>query len=177
MIPKIAAFDPEVTGIKPKDCIFRINRDIRFSKDKTPYKSYFGAAIALKGRKGTYPGFYVHLDPGDLQVGGGAYSLLPEELQKVRQEIEYNPKDFLKIVNSKSFKTIYEEVKGEKLVNPPKGIDASHEAIAFLKHKQWFAMSKIADADVNTPEFEKKIIQAFKALLPFNRFLQKAMVD
>jgi uncharacterized protein (TIGR02453 family) len=177
LIPKIAAFDPEVSGIKAKDCIFRINRDVRFGKDKTPYKSHFGAAIALKGRKGTYPGYYVHLEPGGVVAGGGAYMLMPDELQKVRQEIDYNAKDFLKIIKSKSFQTIYGEVKGEALVNPPKGYDASNEAIDYIKHKQWYAMTGIADAVALTNDFEKKIIQAFKTLLPLNRFLQKAMND
>lgn len=177
LIPAIAVFDPEVTGIKAKDCLFRINRDVRFSKDKSPYKSHFGAAIALKGRKGTYPGYYVHLEPGALVAGGGAYMLMPDELQKVRQEIDYNARDFLKIIKSRPFRDIYDEVQGDALVNPPKGYERSNEAIDYIKKKQWYAMTKIADADAITNEFEKKIIKAFKVLLPLNRFLQKAMTD
>ncbi len=175
LIPAIALFDPEITGIKAKDCVYRINRDIRFSKDKTPYKSHFGAAISLKGRKSTYPGYYIHLEPGNIMVGGGAYMLMPEELQKVRQEIDYNAKEFLKIANDKIFRNIYGEIKGEALVNPPKGYESDNAAINFIKNKQWYAMSAIADTDVLSMELEKKTLNAYKALLPLNRFLQKAM--
>ena len=135
LIPKIAAFDPEIAEVKAKDCLFRINRDVRFSKDKTPYKAHFGAAISFKGRKSTYPGYYVHLEPGGVVAGGGAYMLMPDELQKVRQEIDYNSIEFLKIINNKTFKSIYGEVKGDALVKPPKGFDASSEAIVYIKQK------------------------------------------
>ncbi len=177
LIPKIAAFDPEIAEVKAKECLFRINRDIRFSKNKTPYKSNFGAAICFKGRKSTYPGYYIQLEPGSVFVGGGAYLLMPDELQKVRQEIEYNSKEFLKIVRSKPFRGTFEEIKGEALIKPPKGFDSTSEAISYIKQKQWYAMTKIEDEKILTNEFEKTIIQAFKTLRPLNVFLQRAMTD
>lgn len=177
LIEKMKTFDPEMAEVKAKDCLFRINRDVRFSKNKDPYKPNFGASINFKGRKSTYPGYYVHLEPGGVFVGGGAYMLMPDELQKVRQEIDYNTKDFFKIIASKPFKSIYKEIKGESLVNPPKGFDGTSEAIEYIKQKQFYAMASIADADILTAAFEKKILEAFKALVPLNRFLSQAFID
>ena len=175
LIPKIAKFDPEVAEVKAKDCLFRINRDVRFSKDKSPYKPYFGAVINPKGRKSTYPSYYVHFEPDGLFAGGGAYTLLPEELQKIRQEIDYNADAFLKIVSNKSFKSIFKEVKGDALVRPPKGFDENSPVISYIKMKQWFAMTDIADTHLKSDEFEKELLVAFKALVPLNTFLQQAI--
>ena len=177
LIPKVAKIDPEIAEVKAKDCLFRINRDVRFSKDKSPYKPHFGAVLCLKGRKSTYPSYYIHLEPGGVFVGGGAYSLMPDELQKIRQEIDYNSKEFLKIVSHKNFKSIYGDVKGDALVKPPKGFDDSSEAIKYIKQKQWFAMTNIGDEIVLTDDFQKRILTAFKALHPLNLFLQKAIIN
>ncbi len=175
LIPKIAIFDPEIAEVKAKDCLFRINRDVRFGKNKAPYKTNFGAAISFKGRKSSYPGYYIHLEPGASVVGGGAYLLMPDELKNIRQEIDYNTEEFLKIIRHKSFKAIYGDVRGEALVNPPKGFDGTNEAIEYIKQKQWYAMTKMNEEDLLTGEFEKKILQAFKTLRPMNVFLQRAL--
>jgi len=178
LLKKMTSFDPEMADINAKDCLFRINRDVRFSKDKSPYKSHFGASISLKGRKSTYPGYYVHLEPGNVVAGGGAYMLMPDELQKIRQEIDYNAKEFLKIIHHKNFKAIYKDIQGEKLVNPPKGFDSESEVLEYIKHKQWYAMTSIIpDSTVVTKDFEKNVLDAFKNLKPLNLFLQKAMKD
>lgn len=169
--------DPEVLSLKAKDTLFRINRDVRFSKDKSPYKSHFGAYICAKGRKSTYPGYYLHLEPGKNMVGGGAYMLMPEELNKVRQEIDYNGKSFLGIIKAKKFKDSFGELKGEKLKNPPKGFDAENEMIEYLKHKNWYTMASLTDADLQDKVAVKKIVSLYEAMLPLNRFFQQALND
>ncbi len=178
LIPKVAAFDPEIAEVKSKDTIFRINRDVRFGKDKTPYRAHFGAVLCLKGRKSTYPSYYIHLEPSGVWVGGGAYMLMPNELQKIRQEIDYNSSEFLKIVENKKFTQIFGTVRGEALVKPPKGFEATSEAINYIKHKQWYVMTAtFSDAEVQSEMFEKKVIDSFKILQPLNVFLQRAMID
>jgi uncharacterized protein (TIGR02453 family) len=177
VIARSASFDGEIADVKAKDTLFRINRDVRFSKDKSPYKTHFGAYICFKGRKSTYPGYYVHLEPGAMMAGGGAYVLMPDELHKIRQEIDYNAKEFLKIINHKTFKSAYGKLEGETLVNPPKGFDASSEAIQYIKHKQWYVMTKFSDADALGKDFDKKVAGIFKILHPLNVFFQRAISD
>jgi uncharacterized protein (TIGR02453 family) len=175
IISKLSVLDPEVKDIKAKDCLFRINRDIRFSKDKTPYKTHLGAYISAYGRKSNYPGYYIHIEPGSNMAGGGAYELTPEELKNVRQEIDYNGKEFRKISNAKKFKTIFGEVQGEKLKTGPKGYDASNPMIEDLKFKNWYIMANISDSDLTAGDAVKKILAVYKEMLPFNRFFQQAM--
>jgi len=99
--------DKTISALKAKDCMFRINRDVRFSKDKSPYKTNFGASINKGGKKAfSTAGYYFHLEPGQCFVGGGIYQPMPDELKKVRQEIDYNFKDFTKIIQSKKFKAL-----------------------------------------------------------------------
>jgi uncharacterized protein (TIGR02453 family) len=175
IITNIAVFDPEVKEIKAKDCLFRINRDIRFSKDKTPYKTHMGAYISAEGRKSNYPGYYIHVQPGSCMAGGGAYELMPDELKRVRQEIDYNGKEFKKITGSKRFKSFFGEVQGEKLKTVPKDYDASNPMINDLKFKNWYVMAKISDAEISSRNSVKKVVAVFKEMLPFNRFFQQAM--
>ncbi|MCD4735822.1 MAG: DUF2461 domain-containing protein [Bacteroidales bacterium] len=117
-----AQFDKSLAGIDVSKCVFRIYRDIRFSKDKTPYKTHFGAFMSRDGRKGKYAGYYIHLDPGGSFIAGGVYKPDKDVLKSVRSEIYYNLSEFESILNEKRFKDIYAGLDGEKLVRPPKGI-------------------------------------------------------
>lgn len=170
--------DEDIASLKPKDCMFRINRDIRFSKDKSPYKTNFGASINKGGKKAMVAGYYFHCEPGNSFVGGGLWQPMPDDLKKVRQEIDYCFDEFSKILTSKKFKTVYGEMyKGEdvSLTRPPKGYDETNPAIEFLKLKSFIAMRKIDDADLTSNTLSKKIAESFEALQPLVKFINAAL--
>ena len=110
VIDKHSKSDPTIKSIAAKDCMFRINRDIRFSKDKSPYKTNMGAYINRGGKKSLFGGYYFHCEPGQSFTGGGLWMPMPPELNKVRQEIDYNFAAFKKIIGSKKFKSVYKDL-------------------------------------------------------------------
>jgi uncharacterized protein (TIGR02453 family) len=178
IIDGIAVFDPQVRGLEAKKSVFRIYKDVRFSKDKTPYKTHLGAYMAEGGTKSPKAGYYLHIEPGNnSMVGGGVYMPEAPVLTAIRNEIDYIPKDFLKIINSKSFKNYFGEIGGEKLKNPPKGFSADHPQIELLKYKSYFVMHGLKDAEITAPDFKKNLLKVFKEMKPLNDFLNRAMVE
>ncbi len=170
--------DPGIKGLLAKDCMFRINRDVRFSKDKSPYKTNFGASINKAGRKAmNAAGYYFHLEPGGCFMGGGLYMPMPEELKKVRQEIGYNYAAFKKIVSAKKFKAIYNDLDKSKeflLSRLPKGYEPGNPAEEYLRLKSYIAMVNIPDKDLNSKDLVKKTVAAFDALYPLVEFINKS---
>ncbi|MCB9054815.1 MAG: DUF2461 domain-containing protein [Chitinophagales bacterium] len=173
--------DASIKDLIAKDCMFRINRDIRFSKDKSPYKTNFGASINKGGRKAfDAAGYYFHLEPGNSFVGGGIYMPMPEHLKKVRQEIDYNLKDFKKILSAKKFKTVYGDIsRGDEfsLSRVPKGYEPDNPAAEYLKLKSYIAMTRISDADLTSSNLLKKTVAAFEALHPLIIFLNHSFSE
>ena len=171
--------DTSIKSLVAKDCLFRINRDVRFSKDKSPYKSNFGASINKGGRKAeNSAGYYFHLEPGGSFAGGGIWMPMPDELKKVRQEIDYNFADFKKIIGSKKFKSVYGDLSKSAeytLSRVPKGYEPENPAAEYLKLKSYVAMVKITDADLSSKMLVKKTIAAFEALQPLIEFINESM--
>jgi uncharacterized protein (TIGR02453 family) len=170
--------DEELASVKVKDCMFRINRDIRFSQDKSPYKTNFGASINKGGRKSTLAGYYFHCEPGQSFVGGGLWVPMPEELKKVRQEIDYCFDEFKKIINSKKFKAVYGDLyKGEdiSLRRPPKGYEDTNPAVEFIKLKSFIAMQQLNEADLIRNNLVEKITDAFATLQPMIKFINRTL--
>ena len=171
--------DTSIINIIAKDCLFRINRDIRFSKDKTPYKSNFGASINKNGRKAEHSaGYYFHLEPGNSFAGGGIWMPFPDELKKVRQEVDYNFKDFKKIIGSNKFKAVYGDLsKSDEytLSRVPKGYEANNPAAEYLKLKSYVAMATVSDVDLASKDLVKKTVAAFEALQPLIEFINKSV--
>ncbi len=171
--------DASIKSLLAKDCLFRINRDVRFAKDKSPYKTNMGASINKGGRKAeNSAGYYFHLEPGGVFTGGGIWMPMPEELKKVRQEIDYNFAEFKKIIGAKKFKTVYGELSSNpeyKLVRVPKGYDSGNPAAEFLKLKSYIAMINISDADLTSNDLVKKTVAAFEALQPLIEFINEAL--
>ncbi len=140
LIPATNHFDPEIGTISAKQCVFRIFRDVRFSNDKSPYKTNMGGFIARGGRKGGFAGYYLHIDPEQSFIAGGLHMPAPEELKKARQEILYNIDDFKSIINKPSFKKTFGEIEGEQLKRPPKDFPADFPDIDLLKFKSYTVM-------------------------------------
>jgi len=176
VIEGISEFDSSVRGLEPKDCIFRINRDIRFSKDKTLYKTHFGAYMASGGRKSMLPGYYLHLEPGDKSfLASGMYRPPSDLLKKVRQEIDYNGKKLTDIVESTAWKKKYGQLKGERLIKAPKGYSTDHPLIEYLQLKSYMAVLPVDDKKVSTPGFSKYTVGTYKNMSPLVAFLNTAI--
>lgn len=170
--------DKTIANIVAKDCLFRINRDVRFSKDKSPYKTNMGASINKGGRMTmNTAGYYFHLEPGQCFVGGGLWQPDVEALKKIRQEIDYSFGDFKKIISNKKFASLYKDLdhsKEMKLSRPPKGYEPDNKAIEYIKLKSFIAITPISDADLPGKNLVKKISDAFDPLEPLINFLNHA---
>ncbi|HZI68528.1 MAG TPA: DUF2461 domain-containing protein [Hanamia sp.] len=178
LLQNYSSIDEDLKGLAVKDCCFRINRDIRFSKNKTPYKISLSASFNRGGKKSIFAGYYFHLQPGGNSfVGGGLWRPEPNELKKLRQEIDYCLPEFKKIITATSFKKNYDELEREEnqvLVNVPKGYDKENPAADFLKMKSFVATKNLSDQEVLSPNLEKEIIKSFKALMPLVKFINRS---
>jgi len=178
LLQNYSSIDEDLKGLAVKDCCFRINRDIRFSKNKTPYKISLSASFNRGGKKSIFAGYYFHLQPGGNSfVGGGLWRPEPNELKKLRQEIDYCLPEFKKIITATSFKKNYGELEREEnqvLVNVPKGYDKENPAADFLKMKSFVATKNLSDQEVLSPNLEKEIIKSFKALMPLVKFINRS---
>ena len=172
--------DSSIKSLVAKDCLFRINRDVRFSKDKSPYKSNMGASINKGGKKSMHAGYYFHLEPGSVFTGGGIWMPMPDDLKKVRQEIDYNFAAFKKIIGSNKFKSMYGDVSSSaeyKLSRVPKGYEPDNPAAEYLKLKSFVAMVALKDADLTSKDLIKKTVAAFEALQPLIEFVNHAISE
>jgi uncharacterized protein (TIGR02453 family) len=178
LLQKMTVFDPDMKELTPKNCLFRINRDIRFSKDKTPYKINISASFNRGGKKSINAGYYFHLQPGGNSfAGGGIWMPAAPELKKLRQEIDYCFPEFKKIINAPAFKNFYgtlEKDKDQMLVNVPKGYEKENPAAEFLKFKSFIATKNIPDTALLLPDLSNEISKVFKALIPLVKFINRS---
>jgi len=175
VIAEIAVFDKSVSHISAKESMFRINRDIRFSNDKLPYKTNFGAFIAKGGRKGVNAGYYIHVEPGEGFLAGGIYMPSGPLLKALRTEIYENIEEFKKIVKNPVFiKHFGNELWGEKLKTAPKGFPKDFAEIEYLKYKHYTLAKNEPDSLYTKSSFMNEIKEVFRAMADFNAFLNRA---
>jgi uncharacterized protein (TIGR02453 family) len=170
LIGEVAGFDKSVAGLDAKNSIFRIYRDIRFSKDKSPYKTHFGATLMGKGGSCGVAGYYLHLEPGASLLGGGVHMTEPANLKAIREEISSSGKDFLKIINSREFRDNF-TIEGEKLNKVPQGFDKEDPMAEYLKFKELMIHHKVSDKEILSDEFLAECARVCKAMVPFNKFV------
>lgn len=177
IIKGLARFDPSIPAdLDPKDCVMRIYRDIRFSKDKSPFKTNFGIAISSDGKNFTGPGYYLHIQPGNSFVAGGAWFPAAEHLKAIRQEIDYNLSDWESIVNDEGFVKAFGTPDQEaKLRSAPKGYASDHPGIEYLKLKSFTASSKLADKELTGKQSVGIVTNLFERLYPMMVFLRNAI--
>lgn len=176
VIEKSSEFDSQLAGLEAKKCLFRINKDVRFSNDKSPYKLNMGASINPGGKKSMIPGYYIHLEPGNSYLAGGCYMPMPEVLAAIRQEIDYNSAELKKILAAKDFKKYFGELSQEdKLKTAPKGYEKTHPEIALLQLKHFIAIHPLKDEAVLNKNFPTHAAKVFKAMYPLNLFLRRCM--
>ena len=167
--------DPDVDVFHAKECVYRIFRDVRFSKDKSPYKTHFGAFIAPGGRKSPYAGYYFQVDPEESFLGGGAYMPQSPYLKAIRKEIFEHPSEYKKIINSKKFKEYFNEIYGEKLKTAPRDFPKDWPDIDLIRNKHYAATHHV-DADFwRSGNIHDEIIKVLKVQYPFNKFLNGAI--
>jgi len=162
----------DLGGVTARDCIMRIFRDVRFSKDKSPYKTNMGASIGPGGKKSSRLAYYLHIAPGDGSlIAGGLH--MPQSLQisKFRKAIDRNAAPFKSIVNDKPFKQYFGSLEGEKLKTAPQGYDRDHPEIELLRFKEVVAVHHLTDRDVLAAEFGAHVIKTFTAMKPFLDYL------
>lgn len=175
VIKQTAIFDAGIGDLDPKKCIFRINRDVRFSANKAPYKNNFGMSLSKGGKASDFCGYYVHIQPGEVFIAGGSYQPMPDKLAAIRQEIDYNLDEFKSIVEHKDFVKHFGGLSGDKLQRPPKGYEAENPAIEYIKHKGFLAYAKIDDKNLTEKDLLKHCQTLFKAMKPLNDFLNRAI--
>ena len=173
LINEIKRFDPDIAGVNPKECLFRIFKDVRFSKDKRPYKTNFGSFISKEGRKSIYPGYYFHIEPGQSFVGGGVYMPQSEQLRAIRNYMAEHGQEFLEIKNEPQFQKIF-EMYDDQLKTAPKGFPKDHEFIEILRYKSFAFSSHFEDRKITGDDFVNHAVQAFKKLHKANVFLSDA---
>lgn len=178
LVVGIKKFDKSIAHQEAKNCVFRINRDIRFSKDKSPYKLYFGAHITSASKKTelhSRAGYYIHIEPGKSMLAGGAYCPPGPWLKAIRSEIDHNSTEFKKILSGKDFKNYFGEIEGEKLVSAPKEYFKENPNIELLKYKSYLAVHKLPDELLLSKTFTNHSIEVFKVLKPFSDFLNRSL--
>lgn len=177
VIDGMGKIDADIALLQPKDCVFRIYRDVRFSKDKSPYKTNIGASFNKGGKKAPTAGYYFHCEPGQNMVGGGLWMPMPPQLAKVRQEIDYNFDEWKKIINHRNFKKIFPAgVDGiETLSRPPKGYEETNPAIGFLKMKCFIVSGDLTDTQLQSKTLLKEVLKTFETMKDFIDFLNRAM--
>ncbi|TND09173.1 MAG: hypothetical protein FD123_1576 [Bacteroidetes bacterium] len=177
LISAIRGFDKRVEStLDAKKCMFRIYRDTRFSKDKTPYKINMGASINPGGRMSPVPGYYLHIEPGGCFLAGGIYMPQGPEIAKIRQEIDYNLPEFKKILGHKDFKKYFGELDPfDKLKTVPKGYPKDHPALSYLQYRSFIMVHNFKEDAATSKNFVKQATAVYKAMLPLNRFLQRAI--
>lgn len=176
IIPELSKIDPLIsTDLDPKKCLLRIYRDVRFSKNKDPYKNNFGMWFSSKSKGGNEPGYYLHIQPGLSFIAGGYWMPDAAHLKLIRQEIDYNIGDFKDIINNKNFKTQFKFGGGAALKNAPKGYDPADPNIEYLKLKSFEASMNLNDEEFLKPDIVNKLVSSFSTVSPLVAFLRNAI--
>lgn len=174
VIEGLIKIDPTINRPLPKDCVFRIYRDVRFSPNKLPYKTHFGAYIADGGRKSSRAGYYMHIEPGNSLIGGGIYMPAADVLKKIRAEIYFDAKGFKDLLNQKDFKEQFGNLYEDKLSRNPKDYDANFPDIELLKYKSYFMEKHLTDEQVLAPDYVSNILGSYQSMVKVNMFLNRA---
>lgn len=171
LINEMGEFDEELAKLDPKKALFRIYRDTRFSKDKIPYKTNFGASLGM-GKGSQKGGYYLHIEPGKSFLAGGIYMPESSVLKEVRKEISLYGDDFIKIINNKDFKKHFPELdQDDKLKKVPQGFEKEDSMGEYLKLKSFIVVYNLKDEEVLDKNAAKNMAAIFKVMKPFNDFL------
>ena len=179
LITALSEIDKTISNayLDPKKCTTRLNRDLRFSKDKTPYKTDYYIVLNKKGKNSPSAFYYLHIEPDNCFVGGGVYNPQPEQLKKIRQEIDYAFDEWTAIINDEIFKKTFPSGINNSgvLSRTPKAFDEANQASEFLKMKGFYTMEKLSDEAIISNDTFEKINSCFKTTKPLVDFLNRAI--
>lgn len=170
LIDRLSTFE-DFSGLRARDCIMRIYRDIRFSKDKSPYKTAMVAVISPGGKKSGRHGYGLHLAPNDTMAGGGLWDARPEQLALFRRKVDREPRVLSDIVEGREFVRVFGGLKGEKLKSAPRGYAKDHPAVEILRLKQVYVARRFPDKDVFARDFVERLVDTFRVMKPFLDYL------
>lgn len=176
LIEKIAEFDPQASTLSIADCTYRIYRDVRFSTDKSPYKTHIGIFVNPPfGKKSLRSGYYLHLEPDESAVYVGTYCLPSKHLAAIRRDIYENVEEYLEIIDNPEFKKIYPVVGENPLKTIPKGFPKDWKYISLLKPRDYAIKHHLSDKELNSPKAMDSIAEMFRISKPFNDFINFAI--
>ncbi|PID68586.1 MAG: TIGR02453 family protein [Flavobacteriia bacterium] len=175
LIQGLKTVDESIDVENAKECVFRIYRDTRFSKNKAPYKENFGASIARGGRKSPFAGYYIHIEPDSSFIGGGIYHPESSVLKTLRQHVFDHTKAFKHIINDTTFKAYFPKIYGDKLKMAPKGFSKDFSAIDLLKHKDYAVIHKLDNDFFLQDDVLTQLLKIYEIQKPFNDFLNESL--
>ena len=176
VIAGIAGFDPPIIEQAPEDCLFRINRDVRFSREKTPYKMHFGAFITDRGRKVDRAGYYLHVQPGESLLAGGLYMPPSRELKAVRQAILEDSRTLRRIISRPAFVKLFgRTLPGRRLKTAPRDIPRDHPDIDLLQLTSFEVWASLKDRDLQHKDFVKRAVGVFEVMRDYVQWLNRAL--
>ncbi|MCF7823931.1 MAG: DUF2461 domain-containing protein [Candidatus Marinimicrobia bacterium] len=175
LIPRLKEIDPDLDIFHARECVFRLFRDVRFAKDKSPFKTNFGAFMARGGRKSPYAGYYIHLQPGNSFIGGGSYMPQGAYLKAIRTEIYEHSETYKKIISKPAFKQVFPEIYGEKLKSAPRDFPKDWPDIDLIRNKHFTVTQAVDDAFWHSGDIHEKVLKVFKVQYPLNQFLNEAL--
>ncbi len=179
LIGTLMPYDPYLAGLEAKNCLFRIYKDARYARDGLPYKTHFGIHLVTSGKRSDFnrAGFYLHIEPGASMMAGGAHAPSPEWLRQIRLRLLHNGGDFVETVTEPSFKKMFGEVQGDRLVRPPQGFTgdlADSPYIEWIKYKSLWVKRDLTDAQISGKKLAEIATETFLVYQPFQRFLNEA---
>ncbi len=157
-----------------KHKVFRIYRDVRFSKDKTPYKTRF-AGYFIRATPELRGGYYLNIEPGNCIVGGGFYGPEPQDLMRIRKEFEQDDAEIRAILNNPKFKSMFGELQGSSVKSAPRGFDAHHPAIDLIRKKQFYMLRKFTDKQVQSPNFVNEVMETYLTIRPYFDYMSSVL--
>ncbi len=176
LIKEVGIFDAAIADLEVKQCVFRVNRDIRFSKDKSPYKNNFGASLQKGGKKSPLAGYYLHVQPHNQSfIGGGVYMPPAADLAKIRQEIDYNGEELRTLIAADEFQQYFGKLQGEEVSTAPKGYAKDNPYIDLIRLKSFVMVHPLTDKQVQSESFRKTVVSACQAMKPMLDFLNRAL--
>lgn len=177
VIGRIARFDEEIKHVQPKDCMYRIYRDTRFSPDKTPYKNHMGGYINARGKNADYCGYYIHFQPGECLLGGGSLDLPPRILKAVRQSIYDNIDEFVSFAEDPAFKQYFPIIGEDFVKTAPKGFPRDFEHIDYLRCRQYVCSYPVSDDFFLQPDAMDRIEEVFRQFKRFADFVNYTIAE
>lgn len=172
---EIASFDPLFKPEKPENYVFRIYKDLRFSKDKTPYKNHIAAYISNGGRKSIKAGYYIHFEPNQCFIAAGVYKPDVKILRAIQKHIYFHAEDFIKIVESTEIKKYFDGFMEDKIQKVPKDLPSDHFISSYFTYKSYIFSKNFENSAIDNPGFFSKVLDSFKAAEPFNTFVNSAI--